>query len=71
MARPDRGSGTGGNRPGLAAWRRGQDSLALVPVTASFAAGVLLGYGAIAPAGNPARGHRQLARHLERVFPMM
>ena len=58
----------GGIGLGWQAWRRGQDSLALVPVTASFAAGVLLGYGAIAPAGNPTRGHRQLARRLERVI---
>ena len=58
----------GGIGLGWQAWRRGQDSLALVPVTASFAAGVLLGYGAIAPAGNPTRGHRQLARRLERIL---
>ncbi len=50
-------------------WRRGKDELALLPVLAASAVGVLVGYGMLAPADNPARGHRTLARELERRVP--
>ena len=50
-------------------WRRGSDVLPMVPIMAACAIGVLIGYGVIAPADNPARGHRQLARQLERLVP--
>jgi 4-amino-4-deoxy-L-arabinose transferase-like glycosyltransferase len=49
--------------------RRGKEFLALLPVTASCALGVLIGYGIIAPTGNAARGHRELAVQLERLVP--
>jgi 4-amino-4-deoxy-L-arabinose transferase-like glycosyltransferase len=54
---------------GLWIWRRGSNVLSLAPIMAAFAIGVLIGYGIIAPVDNPARGHRQLARQLERLIP--
>jgi 4-amino-4-deoxy-L-arabinose transferase-like glycosyltransferase len=53
----------------LVIWRRGNDVLALVPITAACAVGALIGYGILAPADNPARGHRQLALQLEHRLP--
>ena len=53
----------------LGIWRRGSDVLALLPITAACAVGVLIGYGILGPSDNPARGHRQLARQLERRLP--
>ena len=50
-------------------WRRGSDVLALLPAMAACAVAVLIGYGIVAPADNPSRGHRQLARTLERLVP--
>ncbi len=63
------GSVSGGVVVGAWIWRRGSDVLALIPVTAACAVAVVIGYGVIAPADNPARGHRQLARTLERLVP--
>lgn len=57
----------GGVGLGWLALRRRQDAIALVPVTAACAFGVLLGYGAIAPAGNTTRGHRQLAQRIQAI----
>jgi 4-amino-4-deoxy-L-arabinose transferase-like glycosyltransferase len=54
---------------GWRARRQGRDAMALLPVTATLALGVVAGYGAVAPAGNETRGHRQLARRLERLVP--
>ena len=54
---------------GIWIWRLGSDVLAMVPVTAACTVGVLIGYGLIAPVDNPVRGHRMLARHLERLIP--
>jgi 4-amino-4-deoxy-L-arabinose transferase-like glycosyltransferase len=51
------------------AWRRGADAGALVPLVGAAAVGVLVGYGAIAPAANPAHSHRALAATLERLLP--
>lgn len=51
------------------AWRRGGDAAALTPLVAAFAALVLSGYGAIAPAQNGLHGHRALADALDRVLP--
>jgi 4-amino-4-deoxy-L-arabinose transferase-like glycosyltransferase len=50
-------------------WWRGKELLALLPVTACCALGVVIGYGQIAPTGNAARGHRRLALELERLVP--
>jgi len=49
------------------AWRRGADALALAPVTAAFAFGLLIAYGIIAPAENTQRSHRALAERLQRL----
>ena len=54
---------------GVAFWRRGSDVLALLPVLATCAVGVLVGYGILGPPDNSARGHRQLALELERRIP--
>jgi len=54
---------------GVWIWRRGGDVLALLPITAACAVGVLIAYGILAPPDNPARGHRQLAERLERRLP--
>jgi 4-amino-4-deoxy-L-arabinose transferase-like glycosyltransferase len=51
----------------IGSWKQGADALALVPIAASLAVCVLIGYGHIAPADNPARGHQQLARRLENL----
>jgi 4-amino-4-deoxy-L-arabinose transferase-like glycosyltransferase len=51
------------------AWRRGADALAMAPVVGSLAAGVVLGYGYIAPADNPIHSHRALAATLDRLLP--
>jgi hypothetical protein len=51
------------------AWRRGADAMALAPITAALALGVLVVYGILAPADNPRRGHRELARTLARLVP--
>jgi hypothetical protein len=51
------------------AWRRGADAGALAPLTAALAAGVLIGYGALAPAENDHRSHRALADALDRLLP--
>ena len=50
-------------------WRSGRGVLALLPVGAACAVGLSIGYGAIAPAGNAARGHRRLAKLLEQSVP--
>jgi hypothetical protein len=51
------------------AWRRGSDAGAMAPMASGFALVALIGYGAVAPLENPARGHRGLAQTLERVVP--
>lgn len=50
-------------------WLRGSDVLALLPIMVACAVGALIGYGILAPGDNPTRGHRQLARQLERRLP--
>ena len=54
---------------GARAWRAGGDALSLAPMAVGLVAVALIGYGAIAPAGNPARGHRALADSLARALP--
>ncbi len=51
------------------AWRRGGDAVAFGGLAAGLVAVALVGYGAVAPRQNAARGHRELARALERVLP--
>jgi 4-amino-4-deoxy-L-arabinose transferase-like glycosyltransferase len=51
------------------AWRRGADAMALTPIAAALALGVLVVFGVLAPADNPRRGHRELARTLARLVP--
>jgi hypothetical protein len=53
---------------GWLTWRRGGDVTALVTLAASFAVGVLIAYGMIAPSDNANRGHRELARRLEQFL---
>jgi 4-amino-4-deoxy-L-arabinose transferase-like glycosyltransferase len=50
-------------------WRRGSAVLALVPIMTACTACVLIGYGTIAPADNPLRGHRDLAVQLQSLVP--
>ena len=50
-------------------WRRGADAGAMAPIAAAVAAVALIGYGAIAPAENPARGHRRLAETIATIVP--
>jgi hypothetical protein len=51
------------------AWRRGADAGAMAPLVGALAVGVLVGYGAIAPAQDPAHSHRALAAALDRLLP--
>jgi hypothetical protein len=41
----------------------------MIPLSTGFVGLALIAYGAIAPAENPARGHRELARRLEAMIP--
>ncbi len=54
---------------GMRAWRRGADSGALAPIAAGLVAAVAIGYGAIAPAMDGLRGHRDLAARIDRAVP--
>ncbi len=54
---------------GAWAWRRGRDGRAIAWPAAGLVAVALIGYGAIAPAENPSRGHRALATELGRRIP--
>jgi hypothetical protein len=53
------------------AWigRRGGEALALVPITAATALAVVIGYGVVAPEENAIRGHRDVARRIDRLVP--
>ena len=51
------------------AWRHGRDSASLATLASGLVAVALIGYGAIAPTENAARGHRQLAAELIRTLP--
>ncbi|WP_165231978.1 ArnT family glycosyltransferase [Aquisphaera insulae] len=55
----------------LGAWcqRRGLGAASLLPAAAAGAAGVLIGYGILAPIDNPERGHRRLAEQIARLAP--
>jgi hypothetical protein len=63
------GSGVAGVALGWRLWRSGRDVLALLPVGSATAVSLAIGYGMIAPAGNAARGHRQLAGQLRQLVP--
>jgi 4-amino-4-deoxy-L-arabinose transferase-like glycosyltransferase len=51
------------------AWRRGADALTLAPLSAACVAGILVGYGILAPTENAQRSHRALAESLPRLIP--
>ncbi len=51
------------------AWRRGADGLSLAPIAAAWGLGAIVVYGMLAPADNPRRGHRELARSIRRLVP--
>lgn len=51
----------------VSAWRRGAEAVALAPIGAAWAVGILVVYGQIAPAENARRSHRELARTLSRL----
>ncbi len=53
----------------VVAWRRGADAMALSPIASALAMGVVVVYGVLAPAENPRRGHRELARTLAQLVP--
>jgi 4-amino-4-deoxy-L-arabinose transferase-like glycosyltransferase len=63
------GSAVTGIALGWRLWRSRRDVLALLPIGATCAFGLAVGYGMIAPSGNAARGHRRLAGHLEQLVP--
>ena len=63
------GAITGSAVVGAWIWLRGSAVLALLPVTMACAMAVVIGYGIVAPADNLARGHRELARTIERLVP--
>ena len=54
---------------GVRAWRRGANAMAMAPMVASLAFGVVIVYGFIAPTADPRRGHRELADTLARLIP--
>ena len=43
--------------------------VALAPITAAWALGIVVVYGLLAPADNPLRSHRELAQALDRLVP--
>lgn len=51
------------------AWRRGADFGVMLPLTGATVVGLLVGYGAIAPAQNARHSHRELAQTLEHLLP--
>jgi 4-amino-4-deoxy-L-arabinose transferase-like glycosyltransferase len=51
------------------AWRRGAEAGVLTPLVAAGAVTILIAYGAVAPALNPSRSHRQLAATLDHLLP--
>jgi hypothetical protein len=53
------------------AWigRRVGGAPALAPITAATALAVVIGYGVVAPEENAARGHRDVARRIDRLIP--
>jgi 4-amino-4-deoxy-L-arabinose transferase-like glycosyltransferase len=51
------------------AWRGGSDAMALAPIVAALALGVVVVYGILAPAENPRRSHRELAGTIGRRIP--
>ncbi len=50
-------------------WRKGLDAWSLASPAMGVVAVALIGYGAIAPAENPGRGHRSVAADLARIVP--
>lgn len=54
---------------GAWAWRRGADVGALYPMVSAMAAGILIGYGSIAPRDDDLHSHRALAATLGRILP--
>jgi 4-amino-4-deoxy-L-arabinose transferase-like glycosyltransferase len=50
-------------------WRKGATSIALAPLATACVIGFVVAYGRIAPRENPERGHRSLARNLEKIVP--
>ncbi len=51
------------------AWRLGRDAASLATLATGLVAVALIGYGALAPTENAARGHRQFAAELTRALP--
>ncbi len=49
--------------------RRGAGHLALIPTAVATTLGLLIGFGVLATAYNPMRGHRELAQRLEEIVP--
>ncbi|AMV40362.1 ArnT family glycosyltransferase [Planctomyces sp. SH-PL62] len=54
---------------GAMAGRRGWGPLAVAPALAATALAVVVGYGVVAPSANAARGHREIARKIDRALP--
>ena len=63
------GSAVAGIALGWRLWRSGREVMTLLPIGATCAFGLAVGYGMIAPAGNAARGHRRLAGQIEQLVP--
>ena len=58
-----------GGLAGAVATRRGLGAAAATAALAATAVGVTVGYGVVAPAANPARGHAEVARAIDRALP--
>ncbi|MDG3006011.1 ArnT family glycosyltransferase [Paludisphaera mucosa] len=54
---------------GFAGGRRGWGAGALAPALAATAFAVVVGYGIVGPAGNATRGHRRVAKAIDRAVP--
>lgn len=54
---------------GVWAWRRGSNAMAIAPMVAALAFGVVIVYGVVAPSEDRLRSHRALAETLPRLIP--
>lgn len=63
------GAAAGAGLAGAIATRRGRGVLAMAPTLFATAVAVVVGYGIVAPAANPTRGHATIARAIDRAVP--
>lgn len=63
------GAAAGAGLAGAFATRRGRGAAAMTPALVATAVAVVVGYGVVAPAANPKRGHAEVARSIDRAVP--